>query len=41
MTFLPEGCLAHSEENQNYLRNESSLNEAMKTKAILEARAVM
>lgn len=41
MIFHPEGCLVHTEENQLYLRNETSLNEALHSQTILEARAVM
>lgn len=41
MNFYPEGCLFQNEENQYYLKNEATLNEALRTGTILEARAVM
>lgn len=41
MNFLPEGCLAHTLENQAYCKNEQSLTQAMKEHTILEARATL
>lgn len=41
MSYYPEGSLIHSEENRYYLRSESTLSEALRLQAILEARAVV
>ncbi len=39
--YKPEGCLIHSEENQDACRSLAALEEAMKQEKILEARATV
>lgn len=40
-TYLPEGMLLHTEENIQFLKSASALQEAVSTQKILEARAIV